>query len=177
MNSSVVLGSRPSLGTIVGLPIAGFLVLAFIAAFVLGTILRLQHFAGGGKKMDAHGYMNSTFLSTRMFRIAGVVGLIVTLAITVGTYFPFSSEYHEWQTIRGTVEQVGSRLLASGDGSGSTQRFVVQFRGDSGQYSCDDTRCALVKVNDTLTISCKRAWQFTGTPGYDCNYVGVTDPK
>lgn len=158
----------PSLGVLIGLPAAALLTLVGIGFVIAGVRLRAKR---GTWRTEG------PFADFPAWGIAatGVVTVLATLITTGITMWPWSAEYHEWQTVSGTITNINSRLLASDtQGGGSTQRFVVQFGGDSNQYSCDDTRCALLHKGDRLTLSCKRAWQYTGTPGYDCNYIDST---
>lgn len=154
------MNTQPSLGVLIGLPVAGLLVLIALGIIGFGIYLRFAD----GEWSDA------------LFPIGiGVVSVIVVLVATGFFMWPWSAEYHEWQTVSGTITNINSRLLASDtQGGGSTQRFVVQFAANGAQYSCDDTRCALLHDGDQLTLSCKRAWQYSGTPGWDCNYVDST---
>lgn len=94
-----------------------------------------------------------------------LVGVLVGAGIL---YWPWKVEYHHWQHVAGQVKQVQSRFLSKDHGT--EQRFVVVFT-DNRIRSCDDTRCSLLKPHDHLDLSCKRKWQWTGTPGWDCNYV------
>jgi hypothetical protein len=153
----------PSLGVLIGLPVASLLVLAGLACLIAGIRLRVKRGLWTTENFDVPAWGVAA---------TGIVVVVATLVVTGFTMWPWTAEYHEWQTVSGTITGVNSRLLASGtEGGGSTQRFVVQFAGDGRQYSCDDTRCALLHKGDQLTLSCKRAWQYTGTPGYDCNYI------
>jgi hypothetical protein len=148
---------KPSLGVLIGLPVAGLIVLAAIG-LILGSLIYAARERDWFPALTGGG--------------VGIAAIIVTLVVTGFLMWPWSAEYHEWQTESGTIAAVNSRLLASGtQGGGSTQRFVVEFAGSGDQFSCDDTRCSLLKPGDYLTLSCKRAYQYTGTPGYDCNYV------
>lgn len=96
------------------------------------------------------------------------VAAVATLGIYVAATWPtFDMQYHSYKQVSGSVQAVSSRFL--GDGKSTTQNFAVTIAGHD--YRCDDTRCALVKVGDTLTLSCIREWQYAGTSGYDCNFV------
>jgi hypothetical protein len=147
-----LLGSQPSLGVYIGLPITLILALGCGAVLVFAPLIArwwdvsiLAPVAGGAAA-------------------AAVVAVVFVLS-----WFPFSGEYHQWTQLRGTVAQSSSRLV--GADNSTSQRFVVAFKGNQGQFSCDDTRCSLVHPGDVLTLSCKRSWQYVGTSGYDCNYV------
>lgn len=101
----------------------------------------------------------------------GVVAAVIILAFAAWAYYPYNAEYHKWNTVSGEVTAISSRLLTTGsdDNKSINQRFVVTF-ADGANRSCDDTRCALVKVGDFLELQCKRHWQYAGVDGYDCNY-------
>jgi hypothetical protein len=152
----------PSLGTMVGLPI---LLLAALAAVIVGVLLwRYRH-----RAVDD---------DNEVFVIASAFGCWVLAAgFLIGTaigMWPYSSEYHVWRTTTGTVKTMDSRMVSAGD-NGMEQRFVVTF-ADGRQRACDDTRCTTVKPGDVLTLKCKRHYQWGGTPGWDCNWVGNERP-
>jgi hypothetical protein len=148
--------SHLSLGVIIGGP-------AFIltvAGFVLLGVWLLRH------DWDSFDRGMARFFG---FASLGVAALIAILA-GVG-FYPYSGEYHHWQNISGTVSSTNSRFLS--DGHGTSQKFVVTLDGSPQQFGCNDTRCATVHKGDSLTITCKRTWQWFGTPGYDCNFVSL----
>lgn len=140
--------SHLSLGTIVGLPlmIVGAILLS---AAVLGFLLAMDLEVGA--------------------IVGGVLTLVLSVVgIAVGMY-PYSGQYHHWQEISGKVTSTNSRFLSVN--KGTDQKFVVTFDGSDQQFGCSDTRCAGVQVGDELSLTCKRVWQWFGTPGYDCNFV------
>lgn len=151
----------PSLGTVVGLPI---LLLVIIAADV-GGLLLWRH--------RSHADDMDRWLFT-----GGAIGCWVLAAgFLIGTavgMWPYSGEYHAWHTTTGKVRAMDSRMVSSGD-HGMEQRFVVTY-ADGRQRACDDTRCTTVKPGDVLTLKCKRHYQWGGTPGWDCNWVGSERP-
>lgn len=154
------MSDRWSLGTLIGLPVAGLL--ALVCLVVAGLCV----YGWRTERGSDREFMGWSAL--------GALGcLLVVLASTAFAYWPFQAEYHRWHVTTGRVAAISSRLLASDtQGGGTTQRFVVELAG-VGERSCDDTRCATVKVGDQLTLSCKRAWQYAGTHGYDCAFVEV----
>jgi len=81
--------------------------------------------------------------------------------------YPWKTEYHQWQPKSGVVSKVDQRLL------NATGKFVVSFQGSDQQYGVIDTRAAGIEVGDKLTITCVRRWQWSGTHGYDCNFVSL----
>lgn len=147
-----LLGSQPSLGVFIGLPVT--VILGVACAAVLLFAARIAD------RMD---------VSILAPIGGGAAAAAVVVVVFVLSWFPFSAEYHQWTQLRGTVAQSSSRLISADNAT--SQRFVVAFKGNPGQFSCDDTRCALVHPGDVLTLSCKRSWQYVGTSGYDCNYV------
>lgn len=156
---------RWSLGTLIGFPL---LIVATIILVILAVLLFRK---SKTVSLNEDG---------RILWWCGIVTAFSALCMIVGTawgMWPYSGEYHQWRETTGVVQRVDSRLLASDtQGGGTTQRFVVTFT-DGRQRSCDDTRCALVKEQDELTLFCKRAWQWTGTPGYDCTYSVDHSPR
>lgn len=99
----------------------------------------------------------------------------VTIPIVVISFwwsmFPWKTEYHQWQPKSGIVSKVDQRLL------NATGKFVVSFQGSDQQYGVIDTRAAGIEVGDQLTITCVRRWQWSGTHGYDCNFVSLESGK
>src|SRR5690348_7649109 len=76
----------------------------------------------------------------------------------------------------GAVATVDSRTIAV-QGGGMEDKFVVKFHGNDQQYGVLDTRAAGLKVGDHLTITCVRIWQWSGSHGYDCNFVSLERAK
>ena len=149
-----------SLGVLVGVPLFG---LSLVALVIGGLWLvrydrRASDIDKGIPKVLGIGCLTTA------------VVLTVLLASPAG-YYPFSAEYHQWREVSGTVTQIDKRLI--GNGKSMEDKFVVRFDGDRQQFGCDDTRCASVREGDELTLSCKRAWQYTGTDGYDCRFVST----
>lgn len=146
-----------SLGVLIGLPIAGVLALLCVLAWIAATLFWWS------ERKDNYGF---TFFAT----LIPIGVLILVAGITAWAFYPFSAQYHRWVPKSGVVTDVSSRFLSQD--KGTTQKFVVEFANDPEQrYGCNDTRCSLVKEGDTLTLSCKRTWQYAGEDGWDCNYV------
>lgn len=101
----------------------------------------------------------------------GAVGLLITVAAAAIAFYPYDMQYHRYKPVTGTVEESTARMLASGDG-GSTQQFAVRFVGSPQVYRCDDTRCALVKPGDRLSLNCIRDYEYASTSGWRCRFVG-----
>lgn len=113
------------------------------------------------------------------------IGVVLAVAavltgLMIYCMWPFQHEYHYWIPKSGTVNTVDSRLVSGGeDGSSVQTKFVVSFVEDPTrqQFGVLDTRAAGLKPGDKLTITCKREWQFSGTDGYDCNFVDYQPAK
>jgi len=104
-----------------------------------------------------------------------ILSALLAVGIVAATWwgmYPWKAEYHHWTPKSGVVDTVDSRLVPSGDKS-MEQKFVVSFVGEDQQYAVIDTRAAGVKPGDRLTITCVRRWQWSGTHGYDCNFVSL----
>jgi hypothetical protein len=145
-----------SRGVLIGLPLAAVALLAAVAGCVIFGVVAWK---------DRDGYDSGAYLGASV--ISALTALVIVGA-TVWGMWPFKAEYHQWTQKSGTVTDVSSRFLAAD--KSTEQKFVVHL-DDGQEYGCNDTRCSLVKVGDFLTLSCKRTWQFSGTDGWDCNYV------
>lgn len=140
----------PSLGLMVGPAVGGVL---FLVCLTVGIWLFVLD--------DGDG-----------FKVFGGIFIgfgVLSLALVAVFMYPYKKEYHYWQSVNGYVASVNKRLIADGDSM--SERFVVKL-ADGRIRSCDDTRCADLKVGDPVQLECKRAWQFTGTDGWDCNWAG-----
>lgn len=151
MNVLTATESSWSLGVLIGLPVAVLLMIVGVAIAVLGSLW--DDFTPG------------------MWIVIGTVIVVCSIGVTAFTLYPYDAEYHQWRQVDGTVAKIDKRLIGSGDKM--EDKFVVRFEGNGQQYGCDDTRCAQVVAGDALTLSCKRAWQYTGTDGYDCRFVST----
>jgi hypothetical protein len=139
-----------SLGVLIGGPVALVFILLSLVAVAAGVVL-------WRREADA------------LLFVLGAGSLVVTLGITGWAFYPYSSDYHKWTELTGEVVKVNDRFLQAG--KGVEQKYVVDF-GDGEEYGCRDTRCSLIEPGERLTLSCKKAWQYTGRDGWDCNYVG-----
>jgi len=162
------------------------------AAYVWGTIIAALVLAVGGYLAVRGGLHllresrehRETLAGTRKYSatrfeasaldfggaVFGTLAVLATLIIyPIAAWPPFDMKYHTYRLISGRVDAISSRFL--GDGKSTTQNFVVEIAGQD--YRCDDTRCALVTVGQTLTLNCIAEWEYAGTAGYDCNFVAV----
>lgn len=142
-----------SLGVLIGIPVLALFIIAGV-----GLIFLSRHMS-----KQSHDYGEG-----RIVLYGAIATIVITVIVGVFSFYPYKYEYHSWQTVTGTVKNMDKRLVA--DGEGMSEKFVVTYT-NGNQRGCLDTRCADVKPGDTLTITCKRAWQFTGTDGYDCNFI------
>lgn len=141
-----------SLGVLVGLPIAGVLVLICLAIIALGLWMAITDDIGDGVT----------------FSLFGVIFLLAVLVTTGGALWPWDARFHQWRPVIGTVEQTNSRLIS--DGKTVSQRIVVSI--DGKPYGCDDTRCTLLQKGDQVALTCKPEYQWAGVSGEACEFVG-----
>ncbi len=142
-----------SIGVLIGGPVTIALLLLGLGAIVAGIVLRDD----GGWGVVGGG--------------AGWIAVVLAFALSPIGFYPYGAEYHQWRNVSGTVEKIDSRLISVG--KSMEDKFVVRFVGSGLQFGCDDTRCSQVGEGDALTLSCQRAWQYTGTDGYDCRFVSM----
>lgn len=154
-------------GTIATMIVVPLILLLLAAAFV---VMRLYARREDGRSPSGDQF-NDAVLARRGSWLSLAL-IVVTVAVTWWWMYPWKSEYHHWVPRSGTVARVDSRLISDGDKSMQT-KFVVLFTGDDQQYGVVDTRVAGVKAGDRLAITCVRIWQFSGTDGYDCNFVSL----
>lgn len=144
-------------GTIIGYVILAICLLLCLGAVVLGAF--------GVYERDRTGW-------------AGVAGGILGAAVVLGCWwwgmaFTLSSDYHAWNVKEGKVDRVAKRLVSTGD-KGVGERYVVTIDGQP--YGIDDTRAALVRPGDTVSLRCKKDFQW-GVPreahGWVCRWNKV----
>jgi hypothetical protein len=79
----------------------------------------------------------------------------------------FSGDYMAYKPVSGQVEQIASRQIASG--KAMETRYVFQINGEP--YGVDDTRAALVKSGDNVSLNCVKEFVWGSTNnGYACNW-------
>lgn len=150
-----------SLGVLIGLPVilVGIVVTVILSTFFLKKMQDAPIYSMGYDSVD------------RLFiKIPAGLILAALLGVLIFGFYPYKAEYHQWREVSGPVTQINSRIVSAGENS-VNQKFVAEINGKA--YGCNDTRCATVHVGDTLTLSCKRTWQYAGTDGYDCNFIRV----
>lgn len=161
MNEPTIADSGPwSLGTLIAMPVG----LALAIAFAIGGVWLIR------SDRNLHPSSADKGL-VKWLGIGSLGAAFISLGATAWGMYPYSAEYHQWRDVSGTVAKIDDRLIGTGDGMET--KFVVRFEGSGMQFACDDTRCAQVEPGDALTLSCKRAWQYTGTDGYDCRFVAT----
>jgi hypothetical protein len=96
------------------------------------------------------------------------VAVVLALFPLVGwALVGFNGEYMAYHPVSGKVDQIASRQIA--DGKGMSQRYVFTIGGQP--YGVDDTRAALVKPGDTVSLNCVREFVWGSTNnGYACNW-------
>lgn len=159
-------------GTVAMIVIVPILLILTGVAFVflrrLSTRLKTEaeksRYSRESKLDDAHLARGASFLAVP---VALVIG-----ALTWWGMYPWKAEYHHWTPISGTVETVDSRLVSTGENA-MEDKYVVKLNGSDQQYGVLDTRAAGLKPGDHLSITCVRIWQYSGTDGFDCNFVSL----
>lgn len=141
------LADVPTLGLLIGGPLVGLIILFALAAAVFG-----------GDEYDRIGFI-----------IGGVGVALITAVIALSAFWPLRYEYHFWQPKNGVVQAVSQRLVPTDNGM--EQKFVVVIDGQP--YGITDTRAALLKPGDPVSLSCKRAYQWgSADHGWDCRWNG-----
>lgn len=152
----MILANTPSLGILIGLP-AAVLVSLIAIGFLLWAL---------SQRSTADTFYRSDYNFVAF--CSGAV-LIATLLISFFCFFPFSWQYHSWKPVTGKVEQVSSRLISAGSDKGTNQRFVFVINGTA--YGVDDTRAALIETGDTVSIKCKREYEWgSSNNGWGCKW-------
>jgi hypothetical protein len=149
-----------TLGFLIGTPIWALLLLALIALIVWGVR------SGRRDGWKDRGNMWAAATHAVVWGAAVLVLAVAIIASPLG-YYPYKAEYHQWRPVVGQVESVNKRLISSGK-SGMEERYVLTI--DGKPYGVDDTRAATVKAGDTVSIKCKRDWQYASVPGYVCRW-------
>lgn len=145
----MILADTPSLGLLLGLP-AGLLITLAALAWSAWWWRRGDHFDG------------------RFLVGSGLAVAVVALILTAICMWPWKWEYHAWKPVTGKAERISKRLVPAGD-KGMQERFVVVI--DGRRYGVDDTRASLLRVGDTVSLSCKREYQWGSSDhGYGCRW-------
>jgi hypothetical protein len=153
-------------GYLIGTVIAGIIVLAGLVATVFGILTKPRW----RDRKKNYGMWDDRFLARFWMKWGGLLVVVATFGFWVaGTFPPFQMKYHSYRPVAGTVQQIGTRFLGSGDSGGTTQMFVLTVNGQD--YRCDDTRCSLVKVGDVVSMQCIGTFELHGVSGYRCNFV------
>lgn len=100
-----------------------------------------------------------------------LVGGVVFLAVGLGAvaYYPFSSDFHRYYQVTGTVQEAKSRLISNGDG-GMQERYAVKLAESGQTFGVDDSRASLLKAGDPVDLRCKRDFEFNSVPGWACHW-------
>ncbi len=147
--------------------------LAFVVAIIMTAVVMLA--AAGmvafGRRLRRTAHRSASE-ADRQFVGSWFIGFGIVIAVfTAGGaawgFFPYDMQYHQFTRVEGRVESVQPRFLG-GNGT-TTQQFAIRLAG-GGTYRCDDSRCALVKADDTIRLWCIREWQYAATPGWVCRF-------
>ena len=147
----------PTIGTIVGFVFIGVSAGLLLAAigFLWRAIFRPMD--------DGLGEMFIAITSFVLFIPSLVVPLIGFGIVN------WNSDYLYLHNISGTVQQVASRQIS--DGKTMSTRYVFQINGQP--YGVDDTRAALAKPGDHVTLNCTKEFVYGSTDnGWACNWGG-----
>lgn len=143
-----------TLGTLIWFPVGILITLAF--AYATKRLWRAWRDEDGCN--DAVEFL--------VFTICAGVATVLAGLLTALSMWPYDSEFHQWRTVSGEVEQVESRLIADGDGM--SERYVVTIEGRP--FGVDDTRAALLSEGDEVSLRCKREWQYAADSGWGCRW-------
>lgn len=142
----------PTLGVWIGLPIT-------ILALLIGLVLIV-----GALYCIFNGYNEYDGAS---LSLGGGVLIVLATAIIAGIcYWPWDGSFHSVYRVHGTVTQVASRQISDGKGMSTRYVFVI----DGQPYGVDDTRAALTRVGDTVTLKCTKEYVYQSVPGWACNW-------
>ena len=99
--------------------------------------------------------------------VGAVFASLAVVGLALWAFFPYSSEYHQWRPVSGTVQAVSHRLISTGDKTMS-ERYVVKIDGQP--FGVDDTRAGLLKPGDHVDLACKKEWQYAAESGWACRW-------
>lgn len=153
-----------SIGYIVGTGV----MLLLVAAAVVGARACYRYRAQEVKRGGSFNEATEAGWFARGCLAAGCIPVLVWL---FAAWPVWDMAYHRYDTVTGTVATVDKRLVSEGEGM--SEKYVVQLAGDSQQYGCLDTRCALIQPGEPVELSCIRVWAWYGSDGYDCEYVSA----
>lgn len=147
-----------TLGVLIGLPLVGVLV-----AVCAG--LAVAFWRAGRKDANERDFLYGCAI--------GCIGVALVAVVATGFFmWPWKAEYHRWAAVEGKVTTVSSRLLP-GASSGTEQKFVVVLDSHPGvAYGVQDTRAALLRPGDEVSLRCKRSYQYQAESGWDCRWNG-----
>ena len=153
----IVFADTPTLGLLFGVPVAILATLLTIAG-VIGLVM-------SWRSRNSYGSDDQAVIGGGLL----VCGLVIG-AINMWALWPYQHDYHFWMPVTGKVSQVSKRLVPAGEKS-MMERYVLVI--DGKPYGVDDTRASLVKPGQTVSIACKREYQWGSRDhGYGCKWDG-----
>jgi len=158
--------TTPSLGYVIGgIGVAILLLAALAWLFVAVVNLRARLAL---RDANDRPYGLETSITDWKFGVAigAILSPILAAILFLGILFPYDLDYHRYVVVQGKVEQVASRQIS--DGKAMSQRYVVILNGRP--YGVDDTRAALLKAGDDVTLSCIKDYQWAAESGWVCNW-------
>jgi len=147
-------------GTIAGIVLIPLGLIALTAAILMAR-RGLRDKATSDPYRDGFGWFLSAG-GVALFALPAVIAPLIGFSI-VG----WSSDYLTMKPVRGIVEDIASRQIASG--KAMETRYVAVIDGQP--YGIDDTRAALIKPGDTVSLNCTREFVYGSQDnGYACNW-------
>jgi len=152
-----MIAATPTLGILIGIPAAALLFLAGLVLFFYAWTRQ-----GEGDSYDADF---STIMKWGAF-----AWCIIVLVVSAFAFWPYEWQYHSYAEKGGEVSDVSKRLVSAGENS-MQEKIVMTIDGE--QYGVLDTRAALVKPGDHVSIACKRVYEWgSSNHGWDCKWNG-----
>jgi hypothetical protein len=134
-----------SLGVLIGIPVMSLILLALLG---VGIFLLIH------------------WNNDRSFGVIVLIVFVIVLGFTLLAFFPYKAEYHQWRTVEGTIQDIGSRQISDGKAMSTRYVFVI----DGQPYGVDDTRASVAKKGDHVRLSCIKEWQWASVPGWACRW-------
>lgn len=152
-----------TLGVLIGIPLSALLVLALLINAGVFT----AYFATWNRR-SYHAILDARWAMGLWTALACLLPFIATGIVGV-IYWPWKAEYHQYRSVHGTVASVANRFV--GDGKSTSQKFVITLTSGGQQYGVTDTRAALLKPGDPVSLRCIRVYEYgSNDAGYDCKW-------
>lgn len=154
-----------TLGVLIGLPIGLFIVLALLIVAAVCT----RHLITWNKRDSSDHLLLDNRWAMALWTAGSWCLPFIVLGIIGLAMWPWQAEYHQYRPVHGTVANISNRFVG-GDHS-TSQKFVVTLTSGSQQYGITDTRAALLKPGDPVSLRCIRVYEYgSNDAGYDCKW-------